>query len=192
MAGVLTEFELESVSVAFFDGKRADSSDVVNKVFNQLAYWIAPGYTHTELAFRFLSPDKKQEAWIACCIYRGELLHFEAKTGKYSIESMSSLWTLVKLELKKEVMEQLLLDCENDVRIGVSFTKILYWNFLNPFKNCQCAPGALQSSWCTEHVALRLQKLNILDLLSPASLTPQNLYNKLIESGFFHYNKLLF
>jgi hypothetical protein len=192
LSGVLTSFELESVSVAFFDGKRAEYSDPVSRVFNQIAYYIAPGFTHTELAFRFISPDKKHESWIACCIYRGESIHFEAKTGKYFFDSMTSLWTLVKLEVKKEVMEQLLIDCVLDVDMGISFTKTLYWNFLNPFKSCQCTPGLRQSTWCTEHAAQRLQKLKILDLPPPASLTPQDLYNKLIQAGFFHYNKLLF
>lgn len=190
--GKLISFELETACVAFFDGRKADNSSVLDKFFNRAADYICPGFTHTELVFRFVSPDKEHECWIACCIYRGELLHFESKTGKYFSLTLTSLWTLVKLQLKKETLEQLLLDCVEDVKLGLSFTKTLYWNFLNPFKACQCELGLRQATWCTEHVACRLEKLKILELPSPSSLSPQDLYNRLTDAGFFHYSKLLF
>jgi hypothetical protein len=189
---VPTTFELESASVAFFNGAHATNSSHLDRLFNKAAHYICPGFTHTELAFRFLDVSKEHECWISCCIYRGESLHFEAKTGKFFNNTLNSLWTLVKLTLKKEKLEQLLLDCKNDVLLGLTFTKSLYWNFLPPFRFCQIDPGLGDTTWCTHHVASRLKNLEILEIPSPASLSPQQLYLQLLNSGFYIYSKLMF
>ena len=184
-------FELDRACVAFYNGTTQTEAvtTCVNWAIHRAVHTMHPGFTHTELAFHFVSEDKRSECWMSCCIYRNTALHFEAKTGKYFTEHFVPAWTVLQLVLKKPTLEQLLLDCVNDVQLGLAFNETFWWNFLMPFRFCRTRGQLRQSTWCSEHVAFRLARLDICAFAAPERLTPQAIYDCLIENGCTQYTK---
>jgi len=185
------QFEVRLATVAFYRGGRTTSSACWTQFFNRLVARCSGSgdgvntFTHAELAFKFTSVDAQHEFWLACCIYTGERLQFEAKTHKFLEEWRETLWTLVTLNLSRVQVETLLLACVQDVQRGLRFNNWLYWNF---FVSCSALryDGQLeQAAWCSEHICARLQALHLpgLETVQACHTSPQHLYDLIIRLG---------
>jgi hypothetical protein len=181
-----TVFVLHEVYLAFFDGKRIETRWAWKRWLNTLIGYFTNGFTHCELAFRFMSVDFTQECWLTCNIYQGERLQFEFKTSEYNKDKSKSLWSLFSLDLGKQQMNQLFCQCAEDVRRGIAFNSAIYTNFLLP-SWLQYDGGLRSRAFCSEHVSAALKRVNCrgFEDVKPYNVDPNSLYNHVSTSALF-------
>jgi len=175
--GVQTFFVLHSVYVAFTDGRRLVSTQPFNRWFNKTVIYLKGHYTHSELAFKFVSIDNQKEIFAACEIRAGEELHWKWKTMNYA----SKIWELRRLSITADQRHQLLRSCVYDVRRGVGFNGYVYVNFFLPqwLKRDRCG----KKVWCSEHVSRKLKEIGVeaFRRVEPCAMDPLELYNKVVQ-----------
>ena len=181
-----TAFVLFEAYLAFFDGQRIETRYAWKRWLNTLIGYFTHGFTHCELAFRFVSADLVHEFWMTCNIYTGENLQFEFKTHDYIQDRESSLWSLFALELDRSRLNKLFCDCAEDVRRGIAFNTAVYTNFLLP-RICRYDNQLERVSFCSEHVshALRRIKCRGFENVDPCSMDPTTLYNYVQSQRLF-------
>ena len=179
-------FMLFEAYLAFFDGQRIQTRYAWKRWINTLIGYFTHGFTHTEIAFRFLSADLQYELWVTCNVYQGEVLQFEFKTNDYTQERSGSLWSLYALDLDKTRLNKLFCDCAEDVRRGLSFNSAVYTNFLLP-PCCRYDNKLKQVTFCSEHVTKAMQRIQCRGFkdVEPYSMDPTSLYNYVRECGLF-------
>lgn len=174
---VTTFFVLHSVYVAFTDGRKLKSSKPFTRWFNKSVIYLKGHYTHSELAFKFVSLDEKWEIFAACEIRAGEELQWKWKTMNY----YSDIWDLRRLSISEEQQHQLLTSCVHDVRRGVAFNSYVYVNFFLPL--CLKRDRRGGKVWCSEHVSAKLKEVGLKEFkaVNPYAMDPLELYNKVVE-----------
>lgn len=187
----MTDFMLYEAYLAFFDGQRIQSRYAWKRYLNTAIGYVTHGFTHCEIAFRFLSTDLVHEIWMTCNIYTGENLQFEFKTNDYNQDEGSTLWSLYALDLNKDRLNALLCHCAADVRRGVAFNNMVYWNFLMP-RFCRYDGGVQKVAFCSEHVATALKRVGCKGFrhIDPCTMDPTTLYNYVRTKQLFKQVRL--
>jgi hypothetical protein len=181
-----TAFVLWEAYLAFFDGQRIQSRYAWKRWLNTLIGYFTHGFTHCEIAFRWLSADLQYEIWMTCNVYSGENLQFEFKTNDYMKAKETSLWSLYALELSKTQLNKLMCDCAEDVKRGLAFNTAVYTNFLLPHY-CRYDGGLRRVTFCSEHVSTALKRIKCrgFEDIIPCVMDPLTLYNYVRSSGLF-------
>lgn len=184
----LTDFILHEAYLAFFDGQRIQSRYAWKRHLNALIGYVTHGFTHCEIAFRFLSIDVQHEIWMTCNIYTGENLQFEFKTNAYDQDNDNTLWSLYALELEKDRLNALFCHCAHDVKRGVAFNNMVYWNFMMP-GCCRYSDGMKKVAFCSEHVATSLKRIGCRGFrnIDPCVMDPTTLYNYVVQQRLFKH-----
>jgi len=170
-------FSLHSAYVAFTDGRKLKSSQPFTRWFNKAVIYMKGHYTHSELAFKFVSIDCKYEIFAACEIRAGEFLQWRWKTMNY----YSDVWELRRLSITEEQRHALFTSCVHDVERGIAFNRWVYVNFFLP--HFLKRDRRLSKTWCSEHVSCKLKEIGLEAFIrvNPYAMDPLELYNLVIE-----------
>lgn len=177
VGGIMKFFMLHSCYVAFTDGRKLKSSKPFVQWFNKAVIYLKGHYTHSEIAFKFVSVDSTKEIWAACEIRAGEELQWKWKTMNY----FSDIWDLRRLSLDEDQRLQLFTACVHDVRRGIGFNSYVYVNFFLP--NWLKRDRRLTKTWCSEHVSAKLKEIGVpaFKEVNPYAMDPLELYNSVIK-----------
>lgn len=176
----MLQFTLDSVHVAFTDGTTVKSSYRWKRWMNKAVLYFTRSYTHSELAYRFVSIDGRKEVWVACAIYAGERLQFEFGTTKYS----GPMWRTFHLDLTSEQRYRLFSYCVEDVARPIGFNQFVYVNFFLP--SWLKRDRQLHKVWCSEYIAARLRDIGLkgFENIKPYTVDPLELFEMMRESIF--------
>lgn len=169
----LEHFKLESVHVAFTDGRLVRSSYSWKRWMHKAILYFTRSYTHSELAFRFISLDRTKEVWVACSIYAGECLQFEFATPKYATEQ----WSTFEISMTPKQQYQLLKECIDDVSRPTRFNEWVYVNFFLPHgfkRDCK-----QRKVWCSEHISSKFKSIGLdnFESVEPYTMDPLELFD---------------
>lgn len=173
----LCYFALHSAYVAFTNGSKIVSGSFFTRWFTKAVIYLKGQYTHSELAFKFVSIDSKYEIIAACEIRAGQELQWKWKTRNY----YSEIWELRKLAIDEQKCHQLFTDCMRDVKKGIGFNRFVYVNFFLP--DWLKRDRRLHAAWCSEHVSARLKGIALpgFENVKPYAMDPLELYNTAIR-----------
>lgn len=179
--GELRLFELESVHVAFVNGKKLPEQRGWKRFINKAVFYVTESFTHAELAFRFrtaIKDGKRYEIWAACSILAGGMLKWDWSTLRYA----SPVWETRKMNMESVQMQQLFEACRRDVARGVEFNNWMYFNFILP--HCMKRNRRQHKVWCSEHVSAKLKEVSFYGFgdVQPHKMDPLELYNLVMET----------